>query len=170
MSLPTINGTAKLLDDPELRFSPAGVAICKMRLVFNSRKLNQQTNQWEDADSFFVDAVLFKDAAEKAAESYTRQAEVVVSGRLKTRSYETREGEKRSTTELLVDAIGASTRWDTVTINKMARASAGRAPQSGGEMLARAALGISAEEGVQVATEVARFEMSCHHDHDEVGQ
>jgi single-strand DNA-binding protein len=133
MSLPTINGTAKLLDDPELRFSPAGVAICKMRLVFNSRKLNQQTNQWEDADSFFVDAVLFKDAAEKAAESYTRQAEVVVSGRLKTRSYETREGEKRSTTELLVDAIGASTRWDTVTINKMARASAGRAPQSGGD-------------------------------------
>lgn len=134
MSLPTITGIARLIADPELRFGPSGTAICKMRLVFNSRKLNQQTQQWEDSDSFFVDGVLFKEAAEQAAESYTRQSEVVVTGRLKTRSYETREGEKRSATELLIDGIGASTRFATVTINKMQRSGGGQqqSQQSGG--------------------------------------
>jgi single-strand DNA-binding protein len=121
MSLPSIHGVARLMADPELRFSPSGAAVCKMRLVFNSRKLNQQTNTWEDSDSFFVDGVLFKEAAEQAAESYVRQSEVVVTGRLKTRQYETREGEKRSTTELIIDGIGASTRFATVSINKMQR-------------------------------------------------
>jgi single-strand DNA-binding protein len=125
MSLPSISGVARLLEDPELRFGPSGVAICKMRLVFNSRKLNQQTQQWEDSDSFFVDGVVFKEAAEQAAESYTRQSEVVVSGRLKTRQWEDREGKKRSTPELVIDAIGASTRFATVKIQKMQRSSGG---------------------------------------------
>lgn len=136
MSLPTISGVARLLADPELRFSPAGAAVCKMRLVFNSRKLNQQTNTWEDSDSFFVDGVLFKEAAEQAAESYQRQSEVVVTGRLKTRQYETREGEKRSSTELIIDGIGASTRFATVSINKMQRSGGGSpqpARQGGGD-------------------------------------
>lgn len=132
MSLPTISGVARLIDDPELRFGPSGVAITKMRLVFNSRKLNQQTQQWEDSDSFFVDGVLFKEAAEQAAESYKRQSEVVVTGRLKTRQYETREGEKRSTTELIIDGIGASTRFATVSINKMQRSGGGQSQPAQG--------------------------------------
>lgn len=126
MSLPTIHGVARLLEDPALRFSPSGAAVCKLRLVFNSRRKNEATGQWEDADSYFVDGVLFKEAAEQAAESYVRQSEVVVTGRLKTRQYETRDGEKRSTTELMIDAIGASTRFATVSINKMARSGGGQ--------------------------------------------
>src|SRR4051812_27511987 len=94
MSLPTLSGVARLLEDPQLRFTPSGVAVAKLRLVFNSRKLNQQTQQWEDADSFFVDGVLFKEAAEQAAESYQRQSEVLVQGRLKTRQYEDKDGNK----------------------------------------------------------------------------
>ncbi len=132
MSLPTITGVARLMADPELRYSSAGVAILKMRLVFNSRRKNESTGQWEDADSFFVDGVLFKEAAEQAAESYMRQSEVVVTGRLKTRQYETKDGEKRSATELLIDAIGASTRFATVKISKMQRSNGGSQQQSQG--------------------------------------
>lgn len=121
MSLPTLTGVARLLEDPALRFGPSGTAVCKLRLVFNSRRKNETTGQWENSDSYFVDGVLFKEAAEQAAESYIRQSEVIVSGRLKTRQYEDREGNKKSTTELVIDAIGASTRFATVSINKMQR-------------------------------------------------
>lgn len=133
MSLPTVNGVAKLLEDPALSFTGGGMAVCKLRLVFNNRRKDEASGEWRDADSCFLDAVLFKDAAEKAAESYTRQSEVVVSGRLKTRSYEDKQGQRKYVTELMLDAIGASTRWDTVTINRMARASNGGAQRGGSD-------------------------------------
>lgn len=127
MSLPTISGTARLIEDPELRFGASGVAICKVRLAFNSRKLNQQTQQWEDADSFFVNAVMFKQPAENAAEAFQHGQEVVVTGRLKTEKWETKDGEKRSAPSLLIDSIGpAVNNIQTAKVSKLDRTNGGQ--------------------------------------------
>ncbi|SCL12810.1 single-stranded DNA-binding protein [Micromonospora inyonensis] len=121
MSLPVISGVARLTDDPELRYAASGTAVCKLRLAFNSRKKNDSTGQWEDGDTFFVDGTVFNQEAEHAAESLQRGLEVVVTGRLKTRRYETKEGEKRSVVELMVDGIGPALKFATATVNKMQR-------------------------------------------------
>ncbi|GGM26841.1 single-stranded DNA-binding protein [Micromonospora sonchi] len=126
MSLPPIFGTARLLDDPELRFAPSGVAVCRVRLAFNSRRKNPETQQWEDADTLFVDGTVFKQEAENVAESLMRGAEVVVYGRLKTERYETREGEKRSAMKLMIDGIGPSLKFATARPQKLARSSNGQ--------------------------------------------
>lgn len=120
MPLPHLSGVARLADDPELRFGTTGVAYCKLRLIFNSRKQDAD-GKWTDGDQFVVDATLFKQEAENVAESLQRGAEVVVSGRLKTRRYETREGEKRTAVELVVDAIGPSLKTATARVQKMQR-------------------------------------------------
>jgi len=133
MALPNLSGTANLIADPEIRFSPSGVAVCKLRLAFNGRKLNKETNQWEDADTFFVDGVLFKQAAENAAESLQRGLEVVVTGRLKTESWEDKNGGgKRSAPSLLVDSIGPSLGRATAKVVKAARSGAGGFNSGGG--------------------------------------
>lgn len=87
MSLPNLSGTARLYADVELRYAANGNPVTKVPLVFNSRRKNQQTNEWEDSDSFFVTGTLFKERAEWAAEKLNRGDEVVVTGRLKTRSW-----------------------------------------------------------------------------------
>jgi single-strand DNA-binding protein len=110
MALPNLSGTARLYADVELRFAANGNPVTKVPLVFNSRKKNQQTNEWEDGDSFFVTGTLFKDRAEWAAEKLNRGDEVIVTGRLKTRSWEDKDGQKRSTVELMVDEIGPTLR------------------------------------------------------------
>jgi single-strand DNA-binding protein len=109
MSLPNLSGTARLYKDVDLRFNPNGMAIAKVPLVFNARKKDDAGN-WVDGDSFFVTGLLFKERAEEAAERLTRGAEVMVSGRPKTNSWEDREGNKRSSTELLIDSIGLTVR------------------------------------------------------------
>jgi single-strand DNA-binding protein len=133
MSLPTISGTARLLDDPELRFGASGTAVCKMRLAFNSRK-RQDDGTWVNDRSFYVTGVLFKQAAENAAEAFTRQTEVVVVGRLCTEEWEDRNGGgKRSAPSLLIDSIGpAVNNYQTAKVSKMERGSSGGAPQGGG--------------------------------------
>lgn len=130
MSLPTITGVARLTDDPELRYSPSGVAVCKVRLAFNSRK-RDESGQWVDGDTFFVDGSVFRQEAENVAESLTRGLEVVVTGRLKTRRYETKDGDKRSVVELMVDGIGPTLRFATASVKKLSRASSGSAPSGG---------------------------------------
>ncbi|GAA2346679.1 single-stranded DNA-binding protein [Dactylosporangium salmoneum] len=121
MSLPTLSGVGRLIDAPELRFIPSGKAMCKVRLAFNSRRKNPQTDQWEDADVYYVDGTVWGQEAEAVAESLDKGHEVFVSGRLKTRKYETREGEKRSVTELDIDAIGPTLKYATVKVTKMQR-------------------------------------------------
>lgn len=132
MSLPPIFGTARLLDDPELRYSANGTAVCRIRLAFNSRRKNPETGAWEDGDTLFVDGTLFKQEAENVAESLTRGTEVVVYGRLKTERYETREGEKRSATKLMIDGIGPSLRFATAKVNKLDRSSGDRGGSNSG--------------------------------------
>lgn len=131
MSLPTITGVARLTDDPELRYSPSGVAVCKVRLAFNSRK-KDENGQWVDGDTFFVDGSVFRQEAENVAESLARGLEVVVTGRLKTRRYETKDGDKRSTVELMVDGIGPTLKFATASVKKLSRASSGGNAPTGG--------------------------------------
>lgn len=120
MSLPTMTATGRLIDDPELRYSAAGNAVARLRLAFNARKKDDSGN-WTDGDSFFVTGTLFGESAEHAAESLTRSMEVVVSGRLRTEKWESKEGEKRSATALLIDSIGPSLRWATAKVTKTER-------------------------------------------------
>jgi single-strand DNA-binding protein len=122
MSLPTLSGTARLTADPELRFAPSGVAVAKMNLAFNARRKNESTGQWEDGDTFFVEAVAFKQLAENIAESFIRGMEVVVTGRLKTDQWNDKQtGEKRSKPSLLIDSIGPSIAFATAKVQKMDR-------------------------------------------------
>lgn len=120
MSLPTMTGVGRLTAEPELRFSPNGTAVAKVNLAFNARKRDDSGN-WVDGDSYFVNGTLFKKDAENAAESLTKGMEVVVSGRLKTRQWETDGGEKRSMQELLIDSIGPSLKFATAKVQKNSR-------------------------------------------------
>jgi single-strand DNA-binding protein len=118
MSLPSLNGTARLIEDPELRFAASGGAVVKVRLAFNSRKKDPQSGEWKDDSSFFVTGTAFGQAAETIAETLTRGLEVVVSGRMKTDSWESKDGEKRSAPALLIDSIGPSLRSATAKVSK----------------------------------------------------
>lgn len=121
MSLPNLSGVGRLVEDPQLRFSQSGTAVCSVNLAFNSRRKNA-AGEWEDGDSFFVRGTAFKELAESMAESLTRGCEVVVSGRLKLDRWEDKQsGEKRSAPSLLIDAIGPSLRYATATVNKVER-------------------------------------------------
>ncbi|MFC9891508.1 single-stranded DNA-binding protein [Streptomyces pilosus] len=126
MSLPMLNGTARLIDTPELRFSAQGTAVVKVRLAFNARKKDPATNEWVDGDSFFIDGKLFGQHAQNIADSLEKGMEVVVSGRLKTERWETREGEKRSGPSLLVDSIGPSLRFATARVEKVGGSGSGK--------------------------------------------
>lgn len=142
MSLPSLNGTARLIEDPELRFGANGKAIAKVRLAFNSRKKDPATNEWIDSDSFFIDGKAFDQAAENIAGSLTRGMEVVVSGRLRTEKWESKEGEKRSAPALMIDSIGPSLRFATAAVTKTSGGGqSGYGQQNQGQQPARQAQG-----------------------------
>mgnify|MGYP002621259668 FL=1 len=132
MSLPTIHGVGRLTDDPDLRFAATGTAICRLRIAFNQRK-RDANGEWVDGDVCFLDGTLFRQEAEHVAESLRRGDEVVITGRLKTNQYETREGERRSRIELLIDSIGPNLRHATAQVQKMTRSggSPGASPATG---------------------------------------
>jgi len=101
-----------LVDDPELRFTPNGAAVAKFRIASTPRYLDKATNEWKDGDSLYLSCNVWRQAAENVAESLTRGMRVIVQGRLKQRSYETKEGEKRTVYEIEVDEVGPSLRRD----------------------------------------------------------
>ncbi len=109
-----------LVDDPELRFTPSGVALAKIRLAVN-RRWRGQDGEWQEDTSFFTGTV-WREQAESVAESLQKGARVIVSGRLEQRSWETDQGDKRSVVEIQIDEIGPSLRWATATVNKTTRA------------------------------------------------
>src|SRR5262249_53373897 len=121
----TITVIGNLTDDPELRFTPSGAAVAKFRVASTPRFLDKQTNEWKDGEPLFLTCNVWRQAAENVAESLQRGARVIVSGRLRQRSYETREGEKRTVFELEVDEIGPSLRYATAKVQKMSRSSGG---------------------------------------------
>jgi len=121
----TITVVGNLTDDPELRFTPSGAAVAKFRVASTPRFLDKQTNEWKDGEPLFLSCNIWRQAAENVAESLQRGARVIVTGRLRQRSYETREGEKRTVYELEVDEIGPSLRYATAKVQKMQRSSGG---------------------------------------------
>ncbi len=118
-----------LVDDPELRFTPSGAAVAKFRVASTPRYLDKATNEWKDGDSLFLSCNVWRQAAENVAESLQRGMRVIIQGRLKQRSYETKEGEKRTVFEIEVDEVGPSLRNATAKIAKTSRA--GGAPAVG---------------------------------------
>jgi single-strand DNA-binding protein len=110
-----------LVDDPELRFTPAGQPVARFRVASTPRYLDKNTNEWKDGDSLFLTCNVWRQAAENVAESLTRGMRVIVSGRLRQRSYETKEGEKRTVYEIEVDDVGPSLRNASAKVNKVAR-------------------------------------------------
>ncbi|MFY2790208.1 single-stranded DNA-binding protein [Rhodococcus sp. KRD162] len=120
-----ITVVGNLTADPELRFTPAGAAVANFTVASTPRTFDRQTNEWKDGDALFMRCNIWREAAENVAESLTRGARVIVSGRLRQRSYETREGEKRTVVELEVDEIGPSLRYATAKVNKANRGGGG---------------------------------------------
>jgi len=121
----TITVIGNLTDDPELRFTPSGAAVAKFRVASTPRFLDKQSGEWKDGEPLFLSCTVWRQAAENVAESLQRGARVIVSGRLRQRSYETKEGEKRTVIELEVDEIGPSLRYATAKVQKMSRSSGG---------------------------------------------
>jgi single-strand DNA-binding protein len=119
-----------LTADPELRFTQSGAAVANFTIASTPRV--KKGDQWEDGDALFLRCNIWRQAAENVAESLTRGARVIVSGRLKQRSFETREGEKRTVVELDVDEIGPSLKYATAKVNKMARQGSNAGSYSGG--------------------------------------
>ncbi|WP_285186505.1 single-stranded DNA-binding protein [Rhodococcus sp. MEB041] len=127
-----ITVVGNLTADPELRFTPAGAAVANFTVASTPRTFDRQSNEWKDGDALFMRCNIWREAAENVAESLTRGARVVVTGRLRQRSYETREGEKRTVVELEVDEVGPSLRYATAKVNKVSRGSGGGGGNSGG--------------------------------------
>lgn len=118
----TITMIGNLVDDPELRFTPSGAAVAKFRVASTPRYLDKHTNEWKDGESLFLQCQIWRQAAENVAESLTKGMRVILSGRLKQRSYETKEGEKRTVFEVEVDEVGPSLRNATAKVTKTQRA------------------------------------------------
>ncbi|MFF7979599.1 single-stranded DNA-binding protein [Streptomyces sp. NPDC007901] len=121
-----ITVVGNLVDDPELRFTPSGAAVAKFRVASTPRTFDRQTNEWKDGESLFLTCSVWRQAAENVAESLQRGMRVIVQGRLKQRSYEDREGVKRTVYELDVEEVGASLRSATAKVTKTAGGQGGR--------------------------------------------
>lgn len=114
-----------LTQDPELRFTPSGAAVANFTVASTPRTFDRQSNEWKDGETLFMRCSVWREAAENVAESLVRGSRVLVSGRLKSRSFETKEGEKRTVMELEVDEVGPSLRYATAKVNKTQRGGGG---------------------------------------------
>ncbi len=121
-----------LVDDPDLRFTPSGAAVANFRVASTPRFLDRQSGEWKDGESLFLTCSVWRQAAENVAESLQKGMRVIVSGRLKQRSYETREGEKRTVFEIDVDEVGPSLKSATAKVAKTQRSGAGSFGGQGG--------------------------------------
>lgn len=124
-----ITVVGNLVDDPELRFTPSGAAVANFRIASTPRTFDRQSNEWKDGEALFLSCSVWRQAAENVAESLQKGMRVVVQGRLKQRSYEDREGQRRTVVELEVDEVGPSLRYATA---KVTRASGGGGGGYGG--------------------------------------
>jgi single-strand DNA-binding protein len=122
-----------LTNDPELRFTPNGAAVASFTVASTPRTFDRQSNEWKDGDTLFLRCTVWRQAAENVAESLHKGTRVIVQGRLKQRSFETREGEKRTVVELEADEVGASLRSATAKVSKASRGGgAGNGSAAGG--------------------------------------
>lgn len=126
-----VNVVGNLTADPELRFTPGGHAVANFTVASTPRSFDRERGEWVDGDALFLRCTVWRDAAENVAESLTRGMRVMVSGRLRQRSFETREGDKRTVVECEVDEVGPSLRYATAKVDKLARGGDGGRPQRG---------------------------------------
>jgi single-strand DNA-binding protein len=127
-----ITVVGNLTADPELRFTPSGAAVANFTVASTPRTFDRQSGEWKDGEALFLRCNIWRQAAENVAETLTRGARVIVQGRLKQRSFETREGEKRTVIELEVDEIGPSLRYATASVTKASRGAGGGGYGGGG--------------------------------------
>ncbi len=128
----TITVVGNLTADPELRFTPSGAAVANFTVASTPRIYDRQSGEWKDGEALFLRCNIWREAAENVAESLTRGSRVIVTGRLKQRSFETREGEKRTVMEVEVDEIGPSLKYATAKVNKASRGGGGGGGFGGG--------------------------------------
>jgi single-strand DNA-binding protein len=119
--LPQVTIVGTVVADVELRFTQSGAAVASFTIAANDRKFDRDSGSWKDGDATFLRCTLWRQAAENAAESLTRGTRVLATGSLRQRSYETKEGDKRTVFEMDVDEIGPSVKWATVKVNKADR-------------------------------------------------
>jgi single-strand DNA-binding protein len=136
-----------LVDDPELRFTPAGQPVARFRVASTPRFRDNATGEWKDGDSLFLTCNVWRQAAENVAETLQRGMRVIVSGRLRQRSYETKEGEKRTVYEVEVDEVGPSLRNASAKVNRVARTGSGGGYGQGGPSGGRQSGGQSGGQG-----------------------
>ncbi|UKH48331.1 ssDNA binding protein [Arthrobacter phage Lilmac1015] len=127
----TITLIGNLTNDPELRFTPSGSAVANFTIASTPRTFNRTSNEWEDGETLFLRASVWREAAENVAESLVKGMRVIATGRLKSRSYETKEGEKRTVIELEVDEIGPSLRYANAKVNRTQRSGGQNGGQGG---------------------------------------
>jgi len=127
-----ITVVGNLTADPELRFTPSGAAVANFTVASTPRIYDRQSGEWKDGEALFLRCNIWREAAENVAESLTRGSRVILQGRLKQRSFETREGEKRTVVEVEVDEIGPSLRYATAKVNKASRSGGGGGGFGGG--------------------------------------
>lgn len=127
-----ITVVGNLTGDPELRFTPSGAAVANFTVASTPRSFDKQSNEWKDGDTLFMRCSVWREAAENVAESLTKGMRVLVQGRLVQRSYETREGEKRTVVELQVDEVGPSLRYASAKVTRAQRSGGGGGGFSGG--------------------------------------
>ena len=120
----TVVVVGNLTDDPELRFTPQGVAVANFRLAV-SRRVKDESGQWKDGETSFFRISCWRQLAENVAESLTRGSRTMVAGRLRMRQWETQEGEKRSVVEIEADEVGPSLKWATAKVEKTSRGGGG---------------------------------------------
>ncbi len=128
----TITVVGNLVADPELRFTPSGAAVASFRIASTPRSFDKNTNEWKDGESLFLTCSVWRQYAENVAESLTKGTRVIVTGRLKQRSYETREGEKRTVFEIDVDDVGPALKNATAKVNRVSRDGGGGFSGGGG--------------------------------------
>jgi single-strand DNA-binding protein len=128
----TVTVVGNLTADPELRFTPSGAAVASFTVAASSRYLDRQTNEWKDTDPVFMRCSVWRQYAENVAETLQKGMRVIVQGRLKQRSYETREGEKRTVVEMEVDDVGPALRYATAKVTRTARGEGGGGGGGGG--------------------------------------
>ncbi|MBB5960551.1 single-strand DNA-binding protein [Saccharothrix tamanrassetensis] len=129
----TITVVGNLTADPELRFTQSGAAVASFTVASTPRTFDRQSGEWKDGEALFLRCNVWRQVAENVAESLTRGSRVLVSGRLRQRSFETKEGEKRTVIELEVDEIGPSLRYATAKVNKVSRGDGGGGFGGGGQ-------------------------------------
>lgn len=131
-----ITVVGNLVDDPELRFTPSGAAVANFRIASTPRTFDRQTNEWKDGEALFLSCSVWRQAAENVAESLTKGMRVVVQGRLKQRSYEDREGQRRTVVELEVEEVGPSLKYATAKVARVQRGGGGGGGYGGGSQAA----------------------------------